>query len=65
MLVKLSFASRLLKMNEYFDQAKIDLNHSMKADWWTLLKQKVAKNKAVIQVYTIEKYQFKAGLSLL
>ena len=37
-------------MNEYFEQAKIDMNHSLKSDWWKLLNQKVLKNKAVIQV---------------
>ena len=38
------------QMNEYFDHNKNDMNHGIKADWWKLLNEKVAKNKAVIQV---------------
>ena len=37
-------------MNEYFENNKTDMNHSIKADWWKLLNEKVIKNKAVIQV---------------
>ena len=35
-------------MNEQFNKS-LELNWSIKQDWWKLLKSKVAKNKSVIQ----------------
>ncbi len=38
-------------MNEYLrNNSQYDVNQSFKSEWWSLLKEKVVKNKAVIQV---------------
>jgi thiamine pyrophosphate-dependent acetolactate synthase large subunit-like protein len=45
------FIFYVLKMNSFLDQnSKFDLNHSIKSDWSKVLKEKIAKNKGVIEV---------------
>ena len=37
-------------MNEHFGKAQVDLDLESKSEWWKILKEKVKKNKAVIEV---------------
>lgn len=45
----------LLKMNSYLDQnSSFNLDLEGKSEWFGVLKQKIAKNKSVIEVCTAQ-----------
>lgn len=41
-------------MNQYLSEnPSYNVNQEIKSEWWNVLNAKVAKNKSVIQVYTL------------